>query len=56
MASDFIDLGEVDLDRLDVHGLLALARTIGIVPIAVGGESPTTEVLKRKLKQYAMSA
>jgi hypothetical protein len=55
-ADDFIELGRVDLDTLDVYGLLALARYIGIVPIGHDKKGHTTEVLRKAIEEHAMSA
>jgi hypothetical protein len=49
-------VGEVDLERLDVYGLLALSRYIGITPISVEQKPYTQEVLRKAIDEHAMSA
>jgi hypothetical protein len=55
-ASDFIDVGWVDLKALDAQGLLSLARYIGIVPMTVDHSPLTAEVLRKEIVEHAMSA
>ena len=50
-ADDIVDLGDVDLNKTDVFGLLALARFIGIVPMDADKKSLTQEALKKRLDQ-----
>jgi hypothetical protein len=55
-AHDFVDVGPVDLERLDAQSLRALAAYIGIVPVTVDKKSLTAEVLRKELTEHAMSA
>jgi len=49
-------VGAVDLGRLDVFGLLALSRYIGITPIPVEQKHHTQETLRKAIEEHAMSA
>jgi hypothetical protein len=51
-----MDLGAVDLSKLDANGLLLLAQYIGIVPIGFAGQPITEAVLRKQLEEHAMSA
>jgi hypothetical protein len=55
-VGDFLELGDVDLSKLDAYGLLALARYIGIAPIPVDGKPWSAEVLRKAIEEHAMSA
>lgn len=55
-ASDFTNLGWVDLDALNAQTLLSLARHIGIVPMTVDRSPLTAEVLRKAIAEHAMSA
>lgn len=55
-AADFTDVGWVDLKALDAHGLRALARHIGIVPVSVDQTPLSAEVLRKEIEEHAMSA
>lgn len=51
-----MDVGAVDLDKLDALGLLALGRYIGVVPMTPNKKSLTEEVLKQTLQEFMHSA
>lgn len=56
MADDFVEVGEIDLSRLDAHGLLALSRHLGIVPVPVENKTLSEEVLRHTLVEHMKSA
>lgn len=50
-AEDFIDIGNTDVERLELHDLYALAKTLGVLPLTPDGQLPSEEVIRKEIKR-----